>query len=80
MKEFLGRETIAFRAVKELADGWYVNLGFGIPTLISEFTFPDKQIYFQGENGILGFGAIQTFAAAEGSAATKSPMSRRWRA
>lgn len=64
MKPRLERETIAFRAAKELQDGWFVNLGFGIPTLISDFIFYDKQIYFQGENGILGYGQIQTLEEA----------------
>ena len=60
MKERLSREAIAFRAASELRDGWYVNLGFGIPTMVSNFITPDKTIYFHGENGILGFGSIQT--------------------
>jgi len=65
MKAALDRETIAFRAAAELEDGWYVNLGFGIPTMISNFITADKTVYFQGENGILGFGPIQTREEAE---------------
>jgi len=67
MKVRLDRETIAFRAAAELEDGWYVNLGFGIPTLISNFIMPNKTIYFHGENGILGYGAIQDWEEAEQS-------------
>lgn len=60
MKIRLDRETVAFRAARELRDGWYVNLGFGIPTLISNLILPDKTLFFHGENGILGFGPIQS--------------------
>ena len=57
MKARLDRETIAFRAAAELEDGWYVNLGFGIPTLISNLLMPHKTIHFHGENGIREPGA-----------------------
>lgn len=67
MKARLNRETIAFRAAKELEDGWYVNLGFGIPTLVSNLISPDKEIMFHAENGLLGYGSIQTLEEAEAS-------------
>jgi len=54
----LTREGIAYRVAQELPDGSYVNLGIGIPTLISSFIGPDKEIFFHSENGILGMGPI----------------------
>lgn len=52
----LTREQIAERAAGELPDGGYVNLGFGIPNLISNYVAAGKTIYFHSENGILGMG------------------------
>lgn len=50
------REKIAKRAVKEIQKGMYINLGIGIPTLISNFLPKDMDIYIQSENGLLGVG------------------------
>ena len=50
----IGRERIVRRAAKELKDGMYVNLGIGIPTLVSNFLDPGVDITLQSENGILG--------------------------
>ncbi len=58
MKERLDEQTMALRAAKELQDGWYVNLGFGVPTLVSNFIPEGRTIYFQAECGILGYGPI----------------------
>ena len=44
----------AQRAARELQDGFYVNLGIGIPTLCSNFDFGDKEIIFHSENGVIG--------------------------
>jgi 3-oxoacid CoA-transferase subunit B len=52
----LTREQIAERAAQELPDGGYVNLGFGIPNLMSNYVPANKTIYFHSENGILGMG------------------------
>ena len=48
------REKIAGRAVKEVTDGMYVNLGIGIPTLVPAFIDPKLRIEYQSENGVLG--------------------------
>jgi 3-oxoacid CoA-transferase subunit B len=58
--ERLDEQTMALRVAKEFQDGMVVNLGVGIPTLCSNFVPPEKEIVFQSENGIIGFGAIVT--------------------
>ena len=52
----LTREQIAKRAAQEIKDGFYVNLGIGIPTLCANFIPPDIEIMLQSENGLLGIG------------------------
>jgi len=55
-KPRLTREQIAQRAAQELTDGAYVNLGWGIPNLISDYLPKGITVYFHSENGILGMG------------------------
>ncbi len=55
----LTRELIALRVARELRDGMAVNLGIGLPTLVSNYLPPNHGVLFQGENGILGYGAIR---------------------
>jgi len=50
------REVIARRAARELRNGYYVNLGIGIPTLVASFVPPDIEVTLQSENGMLGVG------------------------
>tara|TARA_B100000809_G_scaffold86057_1_gene84470 strand:- start:60 stop:716 length:657 start_codon:yes stop_codon:yes gene_type:complete len=52
----LDKVGIAKRISQELRDGWYVNLGIGIPTLVANFVPEDITVEFQSENGILGMG------------------------
>ncbi|MFT7626422.1 MAG: 3-oxoacid CoA-transferase subunit B [Ulvibacter sp.] len=52
----LSKEQIAQRIAKEVKNGYYVNLGIGIPTLVANFVRNDIEVDFQSENGILGMG------------------------
>ena len=54
------RNQMAERAALELEDGFYVNLGIGIPTLVSNYVPEDYDITLQSENGMLGMGAFPT--------------------
>jgi 3-oxoacid CoA-transferase subunit B len=52
----LDKNQIAHRIAKEVKDGYYVNLGIGIPTLVANFVRNDIDVDFQSENGVLGMG------------------------
>ena len=52
----LDKTGIAKRIAKEVKNGYYVNLGIGIPTLVANFVRDDIEVEFQSENGVLGMG------------------------
>ncbi|WP_435276520.1 3-oxoacid CoA-transferase subunit B [Psychrobium sp. nBUS_13] len=56
----LSREQIASRIAQELQDGFYVNLGIGIPTLVANYIPEGMEVMLQSENGLLGMGQFPT--------------------
>lgn len=56
----LTREQVAQRVAQELKDGYYVNLGIGIPTLVANYVPDDIEVMLQSENGLLGMGPFPT--------------------
>jgi 3-oxoacid CoA-transferase subunit B len=54
------REQMAARAAQELQDGFYVNLGIGLPTMVANYVPQDIEVWLQSENGLLGIGPFPT--------------------
>src|SRR5438067_12658460 len=52
----LGREAMAARLARDIPEGWSVNLGIGIPSLVGNYVPPEREVIFHSENGILGMG------------------------
>jgi acetate CoA/acetoacetate CoA-transferase beta subunit len=57
MTEMTAKELIARRVAREIGPGMLVNLGVGLPSLVASFVSPDKGVFFQAENGVIGLGA-----------------------
>lgn len=55
----LSRAAMAERLARDIPDGWYVNLGIGIPLLVGNFIPTDREVILQSENGLLGMGPLQ---------------------
>ena len=55
----LNRSEMAERLARDIPEGWYVNLGIGIPLLVGNFVPPEREVIFQSENGLLGMGPLQ---------------------
>lgn len=56
----LNRKQIAWRAAQDMADGAYVNLGIGLPTMVADYIPHEREVVFHSENGILGLGKAPT--------------------
>ena len=52
----LDRNGIAARCARDIPEGWLVNLGIGIPTLVADFVPADREVIFHAENGVIGVG------------------------
>ncbi len=52
----LSRTEMAARVARDIPEGWYVNLGIGIPTLVADHVAPEREVIFHSENGVLGMG------------------------
>ena len=61
----LSRNQMASRLAQDIPEGWYVNLGVGMPTLISDHVPADREVIFHSENGILGLGPAPPPEAAD---------------
>ncbi|MGE0701237.1 MAG: 3-oxoacid CoA-transferase subunit B [Hyphomicrobiaceae bacterium] len=57
-----GRKEMAKRLADDIPEGWYVNLGIGIPLAVGDFIPADREVVLQSENGIVGMGPLQTAA------------------
>ena len=59
MKDRLDKKSIAARVAREFSNGMLINLGYGMPSLCSNYIPEDMSVYFMGENGVLGYGALK---------------------
>ena len=59
------RTQLAARIAQDIPEGWYVNLGIGIPTLVADHVPPAREVIFHAENGVLGIGPAPDAAAVD---------------
>lgn len=52
----LDRNGVAERIARDIPEGWFVNLGIGMPTAVSDFVPPEREVIFHAENGVIGIG------------------------
>ena len=57
-KQPLTRDQMAAVLAQHIGSGWIVNLGIGIPTLVSNFLYPEQEITLHSENGVIGYGRV----------------------
>ena len=67
MMQPLTRNQMAWCAAQDIADGAYVNLGLGMPTLVGNYLPDDREIILQSENGIVGIGSHITKSSFDSS-------------
>ena len=56
----LDRDALAARLARDIPEGWSVNLGIGIPTLVGNYVPPEREVVFHSENGVIGMGPAPT--------------------
>lgn len=56
----MSRKQMAERLARDIPEGWYVNLGIGLPTLVADFVPQEREVIFHSENGLLGMGPAPT--------------------
>ena len=71
----LTREQLAQRVANEFKDGYYINLGIGIPTLAANYIPKDMQVVLQSENGILGICLLYTSPSPRDGLLSRMPSS-----
>ena len=54
----LSRPQMAARVARDIPEGWYVNLGIGIPTAVADHVPLDREVIFHSENGVIGMGPV----------------------
>ena len=74
----LSRQQIAWRAAQDITEGAYVNLGLGMPTLAANYVPAGREVIFQSENGLLGFGPKAPPGAADMDLVDATPGCGHW--
>ena len=72
----LNRDQLAARVAKDIAEGAYVNLGIGLPTLVANHLPKDREIFLHSENGLLGMGPAPAKRGRAGIRRREAPLNR----